>query len=130
MPNLKRLLVVDDEADAVEFVKAALERDDWQIEVARDGVEGLEAATANPPDLVILDVQMPRKSGFEVFTELRQNPSTRNIPVIMLTAVGERTGLHFTAADMQEWMGAEPCAFIEKPIDPESLLRNVERALQ
>ena len=81
----RKVLVVDDEPDAVEFVQAVLEEAGYEVAGAADGEAGLEAARAQVPDLVILDVQMPGKDGFTVFAEMRKDPELAGIPVVMLT---------------------------------------------
>lgn len=126
----KKVLIADDEAEVHEFVQVALEDDGYRVLTALDGEAALETARAESPDLVILDVQMPRKNGFQVFGELRRDDATRSIPVIMLTAVAARTGIPFDAGDMGDYLGSEPDAFIDKPIDPETLRATVNRLLQ
>ena len=123
----KKVLVVDDESDARAFVRAILEPEGWQVEEAFDGVDGLKQAKALKPDLMVLDVQMPRKGGFELFSELIQDPALQNIKVVMLTGVAERTGLRFSGKEMGEFLGKEPDAYVEKPIDPEILKRAVQK---
>jgi len=123
----KKVLVVDDESDARAFVRAILEPEGWQVEEAFDGVDGLKQAKALKPDLMVLDVQMPRKGGFELFSELIQDPDLQGIKVIMLTGVAERTGLRFSGKEMGEFLGKEPDAYVEKPIDPEILKRAVQK---
>lgn len=126
----KRILVVDDEPDAVEFVTEILsDLEGVSVISAADGVEGLEKTKTEGPDLIILDVQMPRKDGFSMFSDLKQEKTTRDIPVIMLTGVTARMGLKFSAEDMGEFIGTEPEAYIEKPIDPAALLQAVEKIL-
>jgi two-component system alkaline phosphatase synthesis response regulator PhoP len=121
----KKVLVVDDESDARAFVRAIMEPDGWQVTEAFDGVDGLKQAKALKPDLVVLDVQMPRKGGFEVFSDLIQDPALKDIKVIMLTGVAERTGLRFSGKEMGEFLGKEPDAYVEKPIDPEAFKSTV-----
>jgi len=128
--NDKTVLVADDEANVHEFVKVALEDEGITIVSAANGDEALEKARSCNPDLVILDVQMPEKDGFQVFAELRADPSTETVPVIMLTAIGELTGLRFNAKDMREFIGKEPDAYIEKPVDPALLQSEVKRLLR
>ena len=96
---------------------------------AYDGKAALEMAASEKPDLVILDVQMPEKNGFEVFAELRKGEQTKGIPVIMLTAVSERTGIPFSARDLGDYYGSEPDAYIDKPIKPEKLRETVRNLL-
>ena len=125
----KKVLIADDEADVLVFVQAALEEDGHEILTATDGEAALKKARTERPDLVILDVQMPKKDGFQVFDDLRKGETTRPIPVIMLTAVRQRTGIPFEGRDMGQFYGSEPEAFIDKPIDPDTLRDTVNRLL-
>jgi len=125
----KKILIVDDEQDSVSFVKAVLEDSFDNIAEANDGEAGLAAAQADRPDLIILDVEMPKKDGFQVFQELQQNETTRGIPVIMLTGIAEKTGLRFSQEEMGEYFGHEPKAYVEKPVDPETLKATVDKVL-
>ena len=102
-PPGKRVLIADDEADVRAFVQVALEDDGYTILEAADGEAALTTARTQGPDLVILDVQMPKKSGFEVFADLRRDDATKGIPIIMLTGVRERTGIGFSAREMGEY---------------------------
>jgi len=120
-------LVVDDESDAREFVKMILESEGWEVSEAEDGNSGLEKAGSLSPDLIVLDVQMPGKGGFDVFAELGKNPATKDIKVIMLTGIAEKTGIRFSADDMGDFIGKEPDAYVEKPIDPETFKRIVKK---
>ena len=129
MPDEKRVvLVADDEPDAREYVRRILE-DDFRVVDVPDGARALEAAGSHPPALIILDLQMPNKDGLATLFELRQNPTTKSIPVVLLTAVGERTGVHFSADAIKEYMGEEPQAYIEKPVDAALLLETVRRLI-
>jgi len=125
----KKILIVDDEPDVREFVQGVLEEGGYQFITAADGEEGLAKAKAESPDLAILDVQMPKKDGFRLFSELRADDATKSMPVIMLTGIGDRTGLKFDAEDMGEFLGSEPEAYIEKPIDPEKLSETVGKLI-
>jgi two-component system alkaline phosphatase synthesis response regulator PhoP len=124
-----KILVVDDQQDCVDFVKAILGSDEREVISARDGVIGLEKARSEEPNLIVLDVQMPRKDGFEMFHDLRTDKKTAEIPVIMLTGVSGRTGIKFSKKDMGEFLGSEPEAYIEKPIDPDALEEAVDKIL-
>jgi len=122
MAEKKTILVVDDEPDSVEFVKAVIsETGAFSIITAYDGESGLEKAKKELPDLVILDVMMPKKTGFEVFYGIRQDPGTEHIPVIMLTGVSEQIGMKYSKEAMGEFYGKEPEDFIDKPINPQRL---------
>ena len=122
---MRRALVVDDEADAREFVRAILEPEGWEIDEAADGREALDKARAGRPDLIVLDIEMPEADGFEVFTELIRGPEADRVRVIMLTGVAEKLGLRFKACDVANFLGREPDAYVEKPIDPDAFRRIV-----
>lgn len=123
------ILIIDDEEGSVAYASAVLRKEGRAIISARDGAAGLKAARSEHPDLVILNVQMPKMDGFTLFSELRQDEATRDIPVIMLTGVGERTGVRFSASDMGEFLGVEPEGYVEKPIDEEALETTVAQIL-
>jgi CheY-like chemotaxis protein len=126
----KTILLVDDEPDVLSFVEAIIsEMGDFNIVKASDGESALKNAKARRPDLIILDVMMPNKSGFQVFDELKQDEMTASVPVIMLTGVSGETGLKFSGQDMGEYFGKEPFAFIEKPVDPARVQKAVASAL-
>jgi len=124
---MAKVLVVDDEADAREFVRAILEPDGWEVSEAEDGVAGLAAAKTQKPDLIVLDVQMPRQDGFVTFGELIKDPDTADCKVVMLTGVGEKMGIKFDSDSMGDFLGKEPDAYVEKPIDPETFKRVVAK---
>ena len=126
----KKVLIADDEADVREFIQAALEEDGYSFLTAADGEAALQIARAKSPDVIILDVQMPKKTGFQVFEALRRDNATQSIPVIMLTAVSERTGIKFDADTMGEYFGSEPEAYIDKPIDPDKLRETVAELVE
>ena len=125
-----RILVADDEQDCIDFVREALADTPYEVLAAMDGEEALEVVRAQAPQLIILDVQMPKKGGFEVFAELRSDESLRSIPVIMLTAVSERTGINYSGKDMGDYIGSEPEAYVDKPIEPIVLKQTVNRLLK
>ena len=124
---MRKALVVDDESDAREFVRAILEPDGWEVSEAADGAAGLAQAKALRPDLIVLDVQMPEKGGFEVFADLKQADETRGAKIIMLTGVADKVGIRFSGKDMGEFLGQEPDAYVEKPIDSDAFKRVVTR---
>jgi signal transduction histidine kinase/CheY-like chemotaxis protein len=119
--NTKVILVIDDENDTQEFIKSIIEDESVTIHSAYDGEEGLEKAKEILPDLIILDVQMPKKDGFATFREIKTYEKTTEIPIIMLTGIAEKRGVRFSKEEMKEYYGKEPAAYIEKPIDPEKL---------
>jgi len=130
-PTAKKVLIADDEPDVHAFVQAVLEPDGHQVLTAMDGQAALKTAYAERPDLIILDVEMPKKSGFDVFEELRRHEATKSIPIIMLTGINQRPGPgpKFSAKDMTLYYESSPDAFIEKPVDPATLRDTVNRLL-
>jgi len=118
----KKILIVDDEPDAIEFVIAVLEDlDEFEFISAKDGRVAIQEAKKQLPDLIILDVMMPGLDGFTVFNEIRKIEETKNIPIIMLTGVADKTGIKFFQDDMKNYFGESPIDYIEKPLDPERL---------
>lgn len=101
--NEARILVVDDEPDFVRFIDEVLKRENYVVSVAESGPQGLRHAAEAPPDLILLDWNLPGKDGLEVCRALKENPATRAIPVIMLTARGREQdvvlGLEMGALD-------------------------------
>ena len=125
----KVILAVDDEKYNLEFINSIVEDENIELLTAGDGEEGLQKAKENIPDLIILDIQMPKKDGFTTFMELKQDIKTKNIPVVMLTGIGEKRGIHFSKEEMGDFYGSEPDNYIEKPIDPEKLLKIILKLL-
>jgi len=124
-----RILLVDDEQDSIDFVTAVLEGGDVEFLTAYDGETGMKMARAHEPDLIILDVQMPKKDGFTVFAELRHDEDLRNIPVIMLTGISEKTGVGFSESIMGDLIGHIPDGYVEKPVEPAVLRAAVNEVL-
>jgi CheY-like chemotaxis protein len=130
MSDIKTVLIADDEADARAFAEAVIsEVGDFNIIEATDGEEAVAVASTKKPDLIVLDVMMPRKSGFTAFNELRSQPATAEIPIIMLTGVSADSGIKFSKDTMGEYFGKAPEDFIDKPIDPVRLQAAVRSAL-
>ncbi len=130
MSDSARILVADDEPECIDFVRESLADTPHEVIGAADGEAALAAAREQKPDLIILDVQMPKLDGFGVFAQLRQDENFRDVPVIMLTAVVERTGVDLSAEDMGEYTGHQPDAFVDKPIEPIILRQTVTRLLK
>ena len=89
----KRILVVEDEADMAELVAMHLRREGYVVDVAPDGLKALDLIRSQPPDLALVDIMLPNLSGTELVTELRQDPRTSAVPVIMMTAKGEESDI-------------------------------------
>jgi two-component system alkaline phosphatase synthesis response regulator PhoP len=125
---MAKLLVVDDEPDMVEMIKAALESASHQVVAAYNGNEGIEKARKERPDAIVLDIMMPEKDGFATCKELKEDPACRDIPILILTAVGE----HFSNTRYAKTMGLDLEAedYIEKPLDPKALLARLDKLLK
>ena len=123
-----KILIIDDQPSEVKMVKMALERADYEVCYAYNGKEGLEKAGSEKPDLIILDIMMPEKDGFIACGDLKKNPVTASIPVIVLTSI-ESSSLIFP--DAESAAGAPHAdEYIDKPVDPNFLLKRVERLLK
>ena len=90
MTTAKRILIVEDDDFLVQMYATKLELENFQVSMAMDGAKGLKLATKEKPDLILLDLQLPIMSGFDVLEELKKNPDTRNIPVLVLTNYGQK----------------------------------------
>lgn len=124
-----KILVTDDDQDIRDSLQAILEAQDYTVVTAADKSEGMEKIKAEKPDLMILDVMMSSwQDGFEMARELKQNPEYKNIPILMLTGVKEKTGIDFksTAGD-ETWNPVD--GFLEKPVDPGILISEIEKLL-
>jgi two-component system alkaline phosphatase synthesis response regulator PhoP/two-component system response regulator VicR len=119
----RKILVVDDERHIVRLVQVNLEKVGYQVITAYDGVEALEQVGKEKPDMVILDVMMPRMDGFEVLKKLQADAKTRDIPVIMLTAKAQD-------ADIFRGWSSGVSSYLTKPFNPRELLTFVERIFQ
>ena len=124
---MRKVLIVDDESEAREFARMILESLGWEVIEADGGAAGIQKAKDFRPDLLILDISMPVKSGLDVLSALGKDPDTKNIKVIMLTAIGKDAGITFSTDDLRELVGKEPDAYVEKPVDANSLKRIVEK---
>lgn len=125
-----RILIIDDDPDITEAMTVVLENRGYEVTGAADGSEGMDRLKANRPDVIILDVMMrTRQEGFELSRELKTNPDYKDIPILMLTAVKEKTGLDFKAtAGDEAWLPVEE--FLDKPVKPDVLLEKVQSLLQ
>jgi len=130
MSDAIKVLIADDEQECIDFVRETLAEGSYEVLAAMDGEEALKIAREQQPQLIILDVQMPKLGGFEVFAQLRGDEKLSSIPVIMLTAVTQRTGLKFSSSDMGDYIGSEPEAYIDKPIEPIVLKQAVKRLVK
>jgi len=127
----KRVLVVDDDPDVRLFNTTVLEENGYTPLVATNGQEGLEIIREEVPDLVILDVMMPKQSGIRLYRELKTDKALKKIPVIILSGIAEKTFLRSQNA-LTEFGGEEvppPETYIEKPVEPDELADVVKKVL-
>lgn len=127
----KKVLIVDDDPDVRLFNSTVVEESGYTPIEASNGEEGLKIIKKDPPDLVLLDVLMPKQSGIRLYRELKTDKSLMGIPVIMLSGVARRTFLRSQKA-LTEFGGKpvpEPEAYLEKPVEPDELAREIEKFL-
>jgi DNA-binding response OmpR family regulator len=145
----KKVLLIDDDKNTVKFLSVALQEHGYEPVPAYDGAEGFEKVKSEKPDLIILDVMMPKRTGFVLFKQLRKNEEYMNIPVIMVTGVADslneldskkddtfespfdslRESLRKTIREMREEGLVKPEMFVDKPIDVEALMANVKELI-
>jgi DNA-binding response OmpR family regulator len=121
------ILIVDDDPDFVETVSMLLENRGYEVGKAYDAFEGEASIKKRRPDLLVLDVMMPKKSGYEFCRELKANTWTKDIPIMLLTAVGE--AVPTTTYSHYEGMTTEAEEYVAKPVDAATLAEAVERLI-
>ena len=122
MTNRKKILVIDDERITAQLVQAILEPHDFEVVLAYDGVEGLEVARAEKPDLILLDIVLPRKDGFDVCEELRSDPDFNDVRILMFTAKG-------LSQDIERGHQVGADEYIIKPFSGKNLLAIIKKQL-
>ncbi len=137
MSDAGKVLVIDDDPDILTYVSEILRDNDYEASTAGDGAAGLASARAARPDLIILDLMMPKKSGIKFLNEIRQDAALRDIPILVLSGATEVTGV-----DMRQYLKDRPFrdrkekalgvspdiapdAYLDKPVDPAVLLETV-----
>jgi two-component system alkaline phosphatase synthesis response regulator PhoP len=145
----KKVLVVDDDKNAVRFLSVVLSEAGYDAVVAYDGQEGLQQVERNDIDLIVLDVMMPKKTGFVLFKELKRKDEYKDIPILMLTAVAAsleeldaqeedtferpydslRESLRKTIQEMRESGDVRPEMFVDKPVDPVAFIERLRQLI-
>ena len=122
-PDPKRVVCIEDEPEMIDLVRLILGRKGFNVIGANGGIEGLETVRRLRPDLVLLDLMMPDMDGWEVYQQIKADPSLREIPVVVVTAkaqsIDKVLGLHIAKVD----------DYITKPVGPQELLESVEKIL-
>jgi DNA-binding response OmpR family regulator len=119
----KKILIVDDEKQIARMLKIRMEASGYEADVANDGLEGLAKVQQIQPDLIILDVMMPKMDGFEVCRKLKDDPVFKSIPVLMLSVKAEEK-----ATDLGVIAGADD--YMPKPFEPEILMEKIRKLLK
>ncbi|MFQ5835199.1 MAG: PleD family two-component system response regulator [bacterium] len=119
---MKKILIADDRSEVVELVKVTLEGEGYRTIDASDGREALEKIRKEKPDLILLDIVMPKMDGFEVLSKVKKDPKTKEIPIVMLTAQGQKV-------DQEKGRRLGARDYIIKPFSPSHLLNKIEEIL-
>ena len=122
MPD-SSVLVVDDDPVILKLLEVNFEMEGFNVLLAQDGTEGIEVARREQPDIIVSDIMMPRQSGLELVSELKGDPATSNIPIILLSAKAQN-------ADVRSGMDAGADDYITKPFEPLDLVDRVNRLLE
>ncbi len=119
---MKKILIADDRSEVVELVKVTLEGEGYRTIDASDGREALEKIRKEKPDLILLDIIMSKMDGFEVLSKVKKDPKTKEIPIVMLTAQGQKV-------DQKKGRRLGARDYITKPFSPSALLERIEEIL-
>jgi len=122
----KTILVVDDEPDVVRFLSMALEDAGFNVVTAKDGLEGLDKARKFEPDLISMDLVMPKHSGAKMYRELQKDDKLKKIPVLIVTGHAHDD---LGKSDLEELTMSGPGIYLEKPVKPISYVANVKKLL-
>jgi twitching motility two-component system response regulator PilH len=120
----KRILIIDDEKDMRTYLGALFKKAEYQVELAENGEEGLKMAKASPPDLITLDILMPKQSGVRTYRELRTAAETRGVPIIILTGLTQQEDFFAELGSLPQ-----PDAIVEKPIDRDDFLDKAKKVI-
>jgi len=112
------ILIVEDEPQTAKLIKFILEKDDYSTISAKDGEEGLRMVKKRKPDLIVLDLMLPKMDGYQLCETLKTDPDTKQIPVLVLTALD-------TGPDFEKALEKKADWYITKPFDPQHLLKRV-----
>lgn len=118
-----KILVAEDERDIRELIAFTLRFAGFEVELASNGAEAVEKVSDGIPDLILMDVRMPRMTGYQACEALKENPATRDIPVVFLSAKGQES-------EIQEGLEAGAMEYILKPFAPDELTAQVHRILR
>ncbi|MGC9357294.1 MAG: response regulator transcription factor [Anaerolineae bacterium] len=120
---MTKILVAEDERDIRELIAFTLRFAGFDVDLAMNGAEAVEKALQTRPDLILMDVRMPKMTGYEACAELKKTPEVRSIPVVFLSAKGQESEIH-------EGMSAGAAKYILKPFAPDELIKQVKQILK
>ncbi len=125
MADKKRVLVIDDDPDVVTFLTTLLRDNGYETDSAQDGAEGLDKIRAKVPDLILLDITMPEKSGVRLYRDIKEEDRTKSVPVVIVTGVMQE----FKQFIHTRRQVPPPEGYIQKPVDKKELLDTIEKLL-
>ena len=117
------VLLIEDEPNIIEAIRFILSRDGWRVDTHSDGSTAMDAIRARSPDLIVLDVMLPNRSGYDILNDLRSQPEFRDLPVLMLTARGQKKD-----RELAEKLGAS--RFMTKPFSNLAVLETVRELVK
>jgi two-component system alkaline phosphatase synthesis response regulator PhoP len=120
---MKKILIVEDEEILLELLQKKLTQSGYNVSTAKDGEEGLRAIKKNKPDLILLDILMPKKGGFEVMEEIRLDPLLKDIPIIIISNSGQPVEIERAKA-----LGAKDC-LVKVEFDPQEVIEKVKEQI-
>ena len=127
----KRVLVVDDEMDVRTFITTLLDSNGYKAVVAENGEQGWQKFQEKKPDMVTLDVMMPKESGIKMYRNIKTDPNFAEVPVLIISGLARKTFLHSQKVldQFKNQSVPEPEGYIEKPPEPEELLEEIKRII-
>ena len=120
--KLKRVLIIEDNEANLYLTKFILEKNGYQVLEAREGIQGLELATKQKPDLILMDIQLPDIDGLEAVRRIRTSKTGHEIPIVALTS-------YAMVGDREKALAAGCTGYIEKPINPDTFMAEIEKFL-
>lgn len=125
MTNKKKLLIVEDEPDLVKWLTVFFQENGYDVVAAEDGIVGFEKALSEKPDLITLDISMPKESGVKMYKKLHDSKQTANIPVVMITGAPPDLERFFSKTKLVN----RPAGFFTKPVERDALLETVRNLI-
>jgi len=120
---MAKVLIVEDDSTTVQLIEFLLKKNDFEVLIAHDGLEALQMCKRDKPDLILMDVMMPKMDGIEAIEKLQQDETTQDIPIVILSALGQEM-------DVMRGLQAGASGYIVKPFSPKELLEEVKAKLR